>query len=236
MRSLSIRPVYLAALLAFAAGTLATTLWFKRRPSLPASGRELLAAAPPASRFGWFHDFNVQLLQAYPQRGDVVLLGDSITQYGAWHRLLPDVAIVNQGIAGDTIDGLIDRIGSAYTSGARTAVVTIGTNNIVTGKLKADSFFAKWAGLIEDLRAHGLAVVVVSIPATLSPIINAQIHAMNARLKAHCEARPCRYVDLNATLAPSGRIEGRSTLDGVHFTVAAYQAWAELLAPGLPSH
>ena len=239
MRSLSIRPGYTAALLAllaFVAGILAQRSLLKHRPVAPPMAREMMAGAPPQSRFGWFHDFHVQLWQANPRRGDVVLLGDSLTQYGAWDKLLPGVETVNQGIGGDKLDGLIARIEAAYVTGARTAVVTIGTNDIVLGKIDPDRFFAKWTNLIAELHGHGLAVVVTSIPATMSATFNSTAFPLNARMQAHCAAGACRYVDLNATLAPSGLIEGRYTLDGLHFTVGAYRAWAALLAPDLLSN
>ena len=41
---------------------------------------------------------------------DIVMLGDSLTEWGNWHELVPEFRVINRGIAGDTSSGVLDRL------------------------------------------------------------------------------------------------------------------------------
>ncbi|HVU56438.1 MAG TPA: hypothetical protein VHD83_15340 [Puia sp.] len=44
------------------------------------------------------------------RRGGTIFLGNSITEYGDWQRLLHDARVINRGIAGDNTFGILDRL------------------------------------------------------------------------------------------------------------------------------
>ena len=221
------------AMLSFLAGLAGQGLFFKEKPAIAQIAQELKDGMPHKFEFGWYHDYRVRTWQAYPQRGSVVFVGDSLTELGVWENLFPELNVINQGISGDTLGALISRIRLAYECGAHTAVLTIGANDILAGNLNIDAFLAKWILLIEDMHRNGLQIIATSIPATKSITFNKAASLINTKLKEHCSAGKCRYVDLNAVVAPNGTIDNEFTFDGLHLTPAGYKAWSSQLAPHL---
>ena len=62
------------------------------------------------------------------QAGDVVFLGDSITEGGAWDELFPGVPVRNRGIGGDTTSGVLDRLDQITRGRPAKVFLKIGTN------------------------------------------------------------------------------------------------------------
>jgi len=63
-------------------------------------------------------------------QADIVMVGDSITEGAEWHELFPNLLIVNRGIGWDTTEGLLHRMESIYSTGAKKAFVMIGINDL----------------------------------------------------------------------------------------------------------
>ena len=61
---------------------------------------------------------------------DIVMFGDSITEGADWARMFPGTSIANQGIAGDTTEGMLKRIALAR---APKVFVMAGINDLVRG-------------------------------------------------------------------------------------------------------
>jgi lysophospholipase L1-like esterase len=58
------------------------------------------------------------------------MLGDSLTEWGNWHELVPEHRIINRGIAGDTSSGVLDRLQEVIERRPKVVFVMIGTNDI----------------------------------------------------------------------------------------------------------
>jgi lysophospholipase L1-like esterase len=61
----------------------------------------------------------------------IVLFGDSITARWPWH--LPGYDIINEGVDGNTIQDLLDRIFPVIAHEPDTLFLMIGVNDILTG-------------------------------------------------------------------------------------------------------
>ena len=60
----------------------------------------------------------------------IVMLGDSITEQGDWHSLLPDLEVANQGYSGFTTEQLVPIARSVGEERPRAVLVLTGTNDI----------------------------------------------------------------------------------------------------------
>lgn len=131
--------------------------------------------------------------------GDVVLAGDSLTslayQSGGYRvgiplTLYPPRVVYNAGVAGDTIQNLINRFGTDVTNkGASTAIIRIGTNGPGGGTYQ-DKYTTLF-GLLEDADMFGVFHAVP--PKSLGTEgITAPFVAQNDWLQAQCEAAPER--------------------------------------------
>ena len=127
---------------------------------------------------------------------------------------------------------MLARLDTVLSVAAATAVVMIGTNDVLRGFAPED-IRRSYHALLDRLIASGSRVVVTSTPLTGSPSANAGIQALNTDIQAYCREGRCSFVDLNARIARDGLLRPDVTVDGVHLNGAGYALWAEALAPYL---
>ena len=97
------------------------------------------------------------LQAAFPAKANVVMVGDSLTDLPDWTALFANARIANYGISGDTTDGALRRLDPILSTGARTAFVMLGINDIHTG-VPAATTIANFRRLIDTLRTAGMSV------------------------------------------------------------------------------
>ena len=68
-----------------------------------------------------------------PSTGNIVFLGDSITQYAEWNELFSNEKIVNRGIGGDTTEGIINRLDQVVQISPSKVFIMIGINDLNKG-------------------------------------------------------------------------------------------------------
>ncbi len=61
---------------------------------------------------------------------DIVMLGDSLTEWGNWHELVPEFRVINRGIAGDTSFGVLGRLQEVIDRRPKVVFVMVGTNDL----------------------------------------------------------------------------------------------------------
>lgn len=197
--------------------------------------------APLAERRrAYFEERQSQLESLAIARGDTVLVGDSLTERGEWAELLGDARIKNRGIGGDTAEGVLARIPAIAKAEPAVIGLMVGVNDLQAGRSPA-SVLATYERILDAIASEAPAtrVVVQSVlPVHPLPsaegISNAAIGELNDGLRALCERRGLRYVDVATALAgPGGALEARFTRDGVHLDGAGYAAWRDALRPAL---
>ena len=67
----------------------------------------------------------------------LLMLGDSLVEWGDWQRFLPGVAVVNRGLAGEMTSELAARLHDemADCPAPDAVLVQSGTNNLLFGDL-----------------------------------------------------------------------------------------------------
>jgi lysophospholipase L1-like esterase len=172
--------------------------------------------------------------------GSVVILGDSLVQALNVNRLMPGV--VNYGIAGDTIDGVIRRL-PAYRSlsQARAIILAVGINDLVEHDAEAAaSSYGRLLALLPD----GVPVITSAVLPLDEPHLhlrgafrsNSEIKRLNAAIAVACAARAgCSYVDAGPALVEaSGNLRAEfHEGDGLHLTAAGYAPWIAALRAAL---
>lgn len=160
-------------------------------------------------------------------RGGVVLIGDSLTEWGDWPSVLPGRTVANLGVAGQTTGQMRARMCDVIAATPTHVFWLGGTNDLAQG-IGADDILANThAALGEVQRAlPGVPVTIVSIPPT-SWAHGRDIPSVNARLAVLAGEAGYGYLDLfDAFSTPSGDIRPGLSTDGLHFTPAAYSIWA----------
>ena len=59
------------------------------------------------------------ILAAFPPKGRIAMVGDSLTEFAPWSGMFPDEDIANYGISGDTVDGVLARARRAFSRATR---------------------------------------------------------------------------------------------------------------------
>lgn len=165
--------------------------------------------------------------------GQIVFLGDSISEFGLWHEWFPEEPVLNRGVGGETSGQVLARLDTAINAPLGVFLL-IGTNDL-TAVIPEDEVAANVRAILDGIerRAPGTPVWVQSVmPRTTR--FRAEIEALNRRYRDLVDAAPgqVRYLDLWPALATSaGTLKPEYSLDALHLNGEGYRAWLEVLRP-----
>ena len=174
----------------------------------------------PSMRVRYRHRVGLFTMLKTRSDAEVVMLGDSLTDGGAWNELL-DRPVANRGVGGDTSDLLLKRLDASVPVSARTAVIMIGLNDLKDDDFSPERTTANVEAILKRLK--GRRVILQSVLYDASPAHRAPIDALNARYAALCGQGLCEWLDLRRAVTVAGSYDGR------HLAGPAYVAWAEAL-------
>lgn len=166
-------------------------------------------------------------------KAKVVMVGDSVTAGGRWQEMFPGVDIVNRGVGGDTVTGVLRRAPRIVDMAPKRIFLLIGINDVVSGNQPKD-VLARYDRAVGILVSGGAKVFVQSILACgerCDDEQRAREKAINAALPEIAERHGAVWVNLNGRMATGGRLKPQLTWDGIHLTGAGYAEWREVLTP-----
>lgn len=158
----------------------------------------------------------------------IVMLGDSLTAYGNWNLLLRRLDVINYGVEGDTVAGLLERVDAGGIEN-KTVVLMIGINDIMNHG-RVEGINSKLAEVVDKL-ARDNAVILQSTLLTRSPKLNARVRELNLLERQICDAHKCKFLDVNSVLMEGSVLPASLSIDEVHVNLKAYKAWANALTP-----
>ena len=157
----------------------------------------------------------------------VLMLGDSLIDYGEWHRRLPAYRIISSGIPGERTEGLLSRLPRELAGDPPDGIVIMsGTNNIVFGDLGFVDLLGRVATILRSHNQQAEIVFTSLLPYEIPGLLDA-IHAANQQLACICEEHGCRYFDLCSHFEQS--FDELFDFDGVHLSNLGYRLWASRL-------
>lgn len=169
----------------------------------------------------------------FRRHGDVVMVGDSITQAGIWEDMFSDVRIVNRGLGADRTDDVLRRMSSILSVRPRRAFVMLGINDISAGR-KVDEVFDDYMRIVDALQSGGVSVVIqstiecsVELLKRCTALLPA-IRELNVRLREHALQNNIHFADINSGItSPHSGLLKPYTTDGVHLSATGYEHWRE---------
>lgn len=157
-----------------------------------------------------------------------VMIGDSITDGGLWNELLNNDLIQNRGIAGDTTDGVLDRLDSVNKN-LKQAFIMIGINDFFQEK-SVDYVFSNYLKIIENLQQKGIKVYIQStlfVGESKPAKYNQKVEALNEKLKSYAKENSLIFIDLNTILASNKTLKNEYSSDELHLNGKAYKLWMQ---------
>lgn len=97
----------------------------------------------------------VKHFKLYPKKVDNLLVGDSMVTY-----YKPTINIDKQGIAGDTTEGLLNRLDAIHLWQPKRVFIHIGTNDIVFTQDDDKTIIKRMQRIIEDLKSYEVYVIL----------------------------------------------------------------------------
>ena len=212
---------------------------------LLASGATALRAQPDSLDYRGDYNFSKRARQertaVQPQH--IVMLGNSLTERGAWADLLQDSLVMNRGIGGDCVAGMTARLGAIVAGKPRALFLMADVNDLIFSKITPEALLGQYERLLDAIRAASPRTTVFI--QSLLPLDetqneawfagkNARIEAFDSLLRETARRRGLDYIDIRSRMARDGRMPAEYTVDGIHLNAAGYAVWTDVLRPYLP--
>ena len=174
-------------------------------------------------------------------KGKIIFLGNSLTEYGDWPKLLNDPTVVNRGIAADNTFGVLERLDDVISRQPKKLIIEIGINDIAQN-IPEDIIAKNILTIVQRVRDRSpqTLISVLSILPTNDNVKNEypdaynkhkQINSLNTQLKHAAKDNRFIYVDLASALSDKdGKLDIKyANADGLHLNDAGYYQWITLL-------
>jgi len=169
-----------------------------------------------------------------------ILAGDSLSSWFPTDLLPPERTWLNQGIAGDTSAGLLQRLELFDKTQPERIFVMIGINDLIRGV--ADGMILEnQRQIVRYLRrVHPESQIVLQsiLPHNqqfsnwkrADPVANSQIRQLNQEIEAIAAAEGAKYLDLHSLFTDTeGNLRPELTTDGLHLGRQGYLVWRSAL-------
>lgn len=180
-------------------------------------------------------DAQLKHLKNNPISSDsIVFLGDSLINLGDWNVLLKKNTIVNLGINGLTIPGLINSNFLEFLSPFHQIYILIGINDFWNHS-DVSTIINHHSRLIKLLRKKGLKnihfIALLPVDHKFLNTKETKIDKYNQYLKKSCKENKFEFIDVSKKLsAPkTKKLKDEYTYDGIHLTGEGYKAFAKSL-------
>lgn len=163
----------------------------------------------------------------------MLLLGDSLVAFYDWQARFKDRTVLNRGIPGETVQGLLARLpGELAAAGfVDMIVVMIGANNLVREDY---GFLPDYEEILVTVRSalpEARLVVTSLLPFQLPWLADHTVARLNVSLRAIAARNQAEYLNVCDPFIAAAQAGNPGFFeDGVHLTDKGYDIWATLLA------
>ncbi|CAM5271734.1 SGNH/GDSL hydrolase family protein [Leifsonia shinshuensis] len=166
--------------------------------------------------------------------GTLALVGDSLTQGGDWAAWLPGEDVLNLGVAGDTSDDVLARLGQIVEARPATVALLIGTNDLAWRR-SVEHVVRNVETILVTLRKElPEARILVQSVLPRGREFADQIRDINRHLWQFAPTVHAAWLDLWPAMAlEGGELNPAYTDDRLHLNEEGYRVWLSELVPGL---
>lgn len=164
------------------------------------------------------------------QTGDIVLIGDSITELGGnWGVRFNNPKVKNRGIAGDVSDGIVNRLAEVYYYKPKKVFLKIGINDLFRNELSPAYVASNIQKIVDKIHLESPATkiyVQTILPTSNNTSLKSKIAATNTLIKNSIQTNYYQVIDLHPLFADANDLLIASySVDGVHLSEAGYVVW-----------
>ncbi|MEZ8931918.1 MULTISPECIES: SGNH/GDSL hydrolase family protein [unclassified Vibrio] len=168
----------------------------------------------------------------FSPNADLVMFGDSITEWAPWADIFRDVSMVNRGLAGDTTTGMLRRIDTTLNVKPKLVCFMAGINDLAQG-YDVEHIYQNYIDMLEVWQENDIRILVQSTLYVGSKLqgLNPSVELLNSKISEYCSQQGIAFLDVNSVLSPNKLLSNEYSCDDLHLNAKAYQAWAEVLQP-----
>lgn len=177
-------------------------------------------------RFSYFEIITERSAEILPL--EYIFVGDSITKGGDnWGFKLVRNPFISKNLAENnyTTNQIVSLVNQALKYSPNYVFIMAGTNDVISGDIEVQQTLHHYQALLDKFARSKSVPIITLIPLQQDIKRNAQINQINSGIKLLAKARSIYVIDLNESIAPLGYLEPKFTIDGVHFSEAAYEIW-----------
>ena len=168
----------------------------------------------------------------FSPNADLVMFGDSITEWAPWADIFRDVSMVNRGLAGDTTTGMLRRIDTTLNVKPKLVCFMAGINDLAQG-YDVDHIYQNYIDMLKVWQENDIRILVQSTLYVGSKLqgLNPSVELLNSKISEYCSQQGIAFLDVNSVLSPNQLLSNEYSCDDLHLNAKAYQVWAEVLQP-----
>ena len=189
-----------------------------------------------------YHQKRLTLFNGEPIiKGKTIFLGNSITEFGDWKKLLNDQSVINRGIAGDNTFGVLARLEDVIIRQPSKLFIKIGINDI-SQDIPVEIMVKNILAILERVQAKSptTKIYVHSILPTNDNVKkeypeafnkNDRVRTVNGKISQKAKTNKFIYIDLDKEFKDNeGKLNVKyAESDGLHLNEVGYQTWIRLL-------
>ena len=170
----------------------------------------------------------------FSPNADLVMFGDSITEWAPWADIFRDVSMVNRGLAGDTTTGMLRRIDTTLNVKPKLVCFMAGINDLAQG-YDVDHIYQNYIDMLKVWQENDIRILVQSTLYVGSKLqgLNPSVELLNRKVSEYCSQQGIAFLDVNSVLSPNQILSNEYSCDDLHLNAKAYQVWAEVLQPAI---
>ena len=168
--------------------------------------------------------------------GEIVLLGDSITDRCEWAELFENDNVINRGLSGDRTAGILERLGEVIESKPEKIFIMIGVNDL-RHNYTITSITENYKEIIETIQESSpkttiyiQSILPVNVEIGTPKTKNWRIRKMNEIIKDLANDFNIEYIDIHAALLDKdNKLDVQYSEDGLHINGKGYLVWKSIL-------
>lgn len=199
-----------------------------------------IISAQSKTKYSPYYLHSKSMFESLPNtEGEIIFLGNSITDGCNWTELFQDLRVKNRGISGDVTEGILNRLDEVTESHPSKIFIMIGINDLARGMSKKEILDNYKIIVDRILKASPKTQIYIE---SLLPVNEKygrfkdhyskadSIVSLNNNLENLAKEKGQTYVDLYSSFVDSeGKLKDKFTEDGLHLNGKAYQLWKSLV-------
>jgi lysophospholipase L1-like esterase len=163
-------------------------------------------------------------------KGEIIFLGNSLTDGCEWSEMFQNPKIKNRGIGGDDTDGVLGRLDEVIESKPKKIFIMIGTNDLSAGK-SVDYIVDNYKKILDNIKAKSPKTkVFIQSELPVDDAIhttrkNSDLQKINTRLKKIAKKRNLVFIDLYPKFFNGKKLDPKYSYDGLHVNGEGYKVW-----------